>query len=196
MKEEEIEIWKEAFGYEGILEVSNKGNIKRLPFIYKRKFRDGRISCTEREGQIYKLGNMTSGYLFAHVFINGKGKNVSAHRLAALTFIPNPLNKPQINHINGIKTDNRIENLEWCTRSENQRHNYDVLNIKGANTGKFNNWCSKKVAQYNLNNEFIQEFPSLSQAAFEMKGERRDGGIRDVCRGVQKTAYGYKWKYI
>lgn len=65
------------------------------------------------------------GYSKAVIYFNGKKSNEFTHRIIAFCFIPNPLNKPQVNHINGIKTDNRVENLEWVTNSENQRHAFN-----------------------------------------------------------------------
>jgi hypothetical protein len=97
-----MEIWKSVFDYENY-EVSNFGNFRKGNKIIK--------GCKDK-----------NGYLISTFRKNGVKKTVKLHRLVLLTFIPNPENKPQVNHINGIKDDNRLENLEWCTNSENQRH--------------------------------------------------------------------------
>ena len=118
MKEE---IWKDIPGYEGEYKVSNMGNVYS---IIKH-----RLSSL--------ILNKTLGYLF----VNLHGKNYRVHRLVALTFIPNPENKPYIDHINTIKTDNRVENLRWCTPMENTHNPISftkmVEAIKKANIGKF-----------------------------------------------------------
>ena len=104
MKEE----WKKVLGYEGLYVVSNFGRIIGLSM--------GRFNNP------YKI---KLGYLGIHLCKKGKSKNFLMHRLIAQAFIPNPFNKPHINHINGVKTDNSIKNLEWCTASENERHSRD-----------------------------------------------------------------------
>jgi hypothetical protein len=75
---------------------------------------------------IKALKHPKTGYMYVDLCKDGRIKKFTVHRLVALNLIPNPYNKPQVNHINGDKTDNRINNLEWCTRSENQKHSIDI----------------------------------------------------------------------
>ena len=93
-------------------------------------YKDGRVFSTKRN-KFLAIGLNSKGYLKVNICINSIKKTKLIHRLIAESFISNPLNKPQVNHINGIKTDNRLENLEWCTNSENQLHAYKN-NLKRA----------------------------------------------------------------
>jgi hypothetical protein len=86
-------------------------------------YQDGRL-LNEKTQKFKKFTKNKNGYMRCSIWVNGKQINLSQHRLLAEVFIPNPSNKTQVNHINGIKDDNRLENLEWVTPSENARHSF------------------------------------------------------------------------
>lgn len=112
------EIWKDIKDYEGLYQVSNLGRVKGL----NRVTNIGR----RRPESIFTPGKCSHGYFRAGISKNAKRRTFAVHRLVAQAFIPNPENKPEVNHINGIKTDNRVENLEWVDRFENVRHAWDT----------------------------------------------------------------------
>ena len=157
------EIWKDIKDYEGLYQVSNLGNVKRNNHI------------------LYKTKRTYYGVILSKNNIK-KYKNI--HRLVAETFIPNPDNKPQVNHIDGNKLNNNKNNLEWVTISENGKHAYRIGLEKPTKISP--------VRQYDLNGNFIKEYKSIKQAKKENK---RCSKISDCCTGKRKTAGGYVWKY-
>jgi hypothetical protein len=138
-----MEIWKSVKDYEGIYEVSNLGNVKR---INSKTLGVNKKYCN---GYILKPLDNGMGYLRVKLSKDNKSKRVLLHKIIAHAFIDNPDNKKTINHINGIKSDNRIENLEWCTQSENCKHAFVIglssftENKRVAMLSNFNKrWCS------------------------------------------------------
>lgn len=129
--------------------------------------------------------NKHNGYVYIFLMNNNKNKNFRLHRLVAEAFIPNPNNKLQINHKDGNKKNNNIENLEWCNQSENMKHAY--------NNGLANNNNQKiKVLQYDLNNNFIRNYDSLLEAS-----KQTNIGISSISlciNGKQKTTHNFIFK--
>lgn len=113
------EEWKDIKGYEGLYQISNLGRVRSLP----KHCGFGKGYTTK---EIFLKPHLRLGYICYTLYKNDVPKSIGAHRLVAIAFIPNPLNKPQVNHINGIKTDNTIKNLEWVTNSENVKHAFDT----------------------------------------------------------------------
>lgn len=172
---------------------------------YKMVYPDYFIS---KDGKLWSAywGNFISpclnekGYEKVKIRVGDKYLSTFIHRLVAQAFIPNPQNLPQINHINEIKTDNRVENLEWCTNEYN--HNYGHRNEK--NSQSMLNKYGEPVVQLTLEGEFIREFTSAAEVKRLLGYE--DSLIRSCCKGGMVNshngkyyplykAYGFKWKY-
>lgn len=162
------EIWKDISGFEGLYQVSNLGRIKST-------FREG------TKGGIIKQF-VINHYLKVNLHKQGKSHFIYTHRLVALAFVPNPENKPQINHINGRKHDNRSVNLEWVTSAENLEH--------ALNTGLRK---TKKVGQYK-NGELIATYRSCHYASKQTNVQYHT--IYYCLGGIFKQAGGYEWKYV
>lgn len=184
------EIWKDVVGYEDYYSVSNFGNIKSLHRVVGSK---GGF-CQKINGIHKKQTKTTNGYLKASLSKNGKDKTMLVHRLVAIAFIPNPESKSQVNHINSNRTDNRVENLEWVTPSENIRHGCIFGSIKSPNKGirGSSSKMAKKVEQLDLNNNTITVFDSLVEAGYITKTS--PSSISKCCNGKRITAGGFNWR--
>lgn len=179
----EVEIWKFINGYEDLFEISSKGKIRTLYKKHMNKY----IKLPQ---YIYStLTEDKDGYLtkIFEYYKNNK-KNIKIHRLVATYFIPNPLNLPCVNHINGVKSDNRVENLEWVSVKENNEHSYRVLGRVGVGKKK------KKIVQRNrLTNEVIKIWDCARDIRLELGFSAKS--ISCACYGRQKTAYGFIWEF-
>lgn len=167
------EIWKDILGFEGLYRASNFGRIKSLERINARGHR--------LKEKILTPGINQYGYYLIGLYKQSIRKMYQVHRLVYEAFngqIPEGL---QVNHINEIKTDNRLENLNLMTPKEN------------TNWGTRNERVSKAVLQFTLDDIFVKEYPSTMQVARELGFSC--GHICECCKGKRKTAHGYKWKY-
>lgn len=177
------EIWKNVKNYENIYQISNLGRVKSL----ERTINDnGGIRILKEK--ILKQSIHYHGYLY--VILNKKKKYV--HRLVAEAFLDNQNNYKEVNHKDGNKQNNRVDNLEWCTRSYNVLHSYKTGLLKAKKGEK--NGKSKAVMQYDLQGNFIKKWECIKEASKQLK--IADVSISSVCKNKTKTAGNYKWEYV
>ena len=158
------EIWKDIEGYEGLYQVSNLGRVKSL----KRQVVDTVGFRIVPES--YLRGRLRYGYRIVSLCKHGEINRCMVHRLVAKAFIPNPENKPTVNHIDGVRNNNIVTNLEWATYRDQQLHKYRVLHSKKgrAYLGKLGKEHNKSKTVYQiLNNKIIAEFGSTREAERE-----------------------------
>ena len=211
------EIWKDIKGYEGLYQVSNLGRVKSLSHIVQRKF-----SSYSVKEKILKPAKDKQGYHYLVLCVNCKTKTFQVHRLVAQAFIENPNSLPCINHKDENPSNNRVDNLEWCTYSYNNTYNdlahRRMKNVDYAKRTANTNWELRKlhtenkkrtentdyeaiaekrrktINQYDKHNNFIKKWNCANDIAKEYN--TTPDAIRANCLGkVKGLTKGYKWRY-
>lgn len=190
IKDLQNENWKDIEGYKNYYQISNLGRVKSL----SRRILSKNNSTAIIKDRILKQGN-SRGYKRVLLLKNRYRKMMSVHRLVANTFIDNPLNKTQVNHINGVKSDNQLSNLEWVTPSENKIHAFKI----GLETPQWKgvygkeNPLSININQFSKDGLFIKTHNGINQASRDLSIDAST--IVNVLKGNRKSAGGYKWEY-
>ena len=179
MKNEE---WRDVAGYEGLYQVSSEGRVKSL----ERTFIDNSGRKRTVKERILKSRTNRYGYMEVNLCADGKRKMLKVHRLVCQAFHDNPDNKPEVNHVNEDKTDNRACNLEWSTRRENNNHG--TRNVRACKA------LSKPVGQYTSDGELVKIWPSVIEV--QRQTGFSQGHICKAANGKCKQAYGFRWKYV
>lgn len=179
------EIWKEISGYEGYFEVSNLGNFRSKDRVIKYKSNGTRLY----PGKFLKTETIVEGYQRIVLMKEAIKKRYMCHRLVAQEFVPNPDNKPYVNHINGNKADNRAENLEWVTQSENELHSHSVL----SNTMRGKTYPKKVEAIFPKEGDRIV-FNSMSDAIKFLGVGCIEGLKKSIV--ANRVYHNFKWRFV
>lgn len=180
------EQWKPISGYEGLYEISNKGRVKTL----LRKYYAGHGNNQEfeiKEAFLKQVKSKTGGYMVATLTKNAKSKKIKVHRLVAEAFIENPEGKPFVNHIDFDPKNNNLNNLEWCTQSENMLHSSKMNRLNRIGN---KNYKSKRILCISTG----IMYDGLHECSRQMNIHYQN--INKVCRGVRNYAGGHTFKFV
>lgn len=191
------ELWKPIDGFNGLYLISSFGRVKSL----------------KKANREIILKHNTANYGYATVSLsNGKEKTYRVHRLVAQAFIPNPLNKPHVEHINTVKTDNRVENLRWATAEENNKNLITVSKrvIMATGVRKSEQTKEKQRLSAKTNTKILESIENRKKPVICLETGKKYKSISDaqidtgidycniskVCRGLQKTCRGTHWVFL
>ena len=175
------EVWKDIPGYEGLYQVSNRGNVRSLNW-------NGTKTTKNINQKPHK-----NGYRQVLLSKDGVRKMFTVHRLVALVFIPNPNELPQINHIDEDKTNNDVSNLEWCSAQYNVRYSIQRRSPRTEKSTRKSKYHNKAIAQLSFDDEIIRVWQGTSE--LRSSGQLSVPDILRCCRGERKTTSGFKWQF-
>ena len=191
-------IWKSIPGYEGFYEVSNDGQVRSID-----RFVQFNGTASKVKGKPKKIRIDTDGYSVVTLCKNGIEKTMKVHRLVAMAFIPNPENKPSVDHLNTIRTDNRVKNLRWVTNKENSNNALTVMHQelsltpdsikRGIETRRRRGGihAPTRVFQFTKDGDFVAEYDTMEEA-YRVIGKRFN--IYAVLDKENLSAGGYIWR--
>lgn len=182
------EIWKDIIGFEGWYQVSNLGRVRSLDRDIIFDNGKSKTAKMRLNGKVLSITRQTQGYSQVGLSKHNLRKSYRLNRLVANAFIPNPENKPEVNHIDGDKKNNRVDNLEWVTGKENIQHAIKTGLVDRRNR-------RKAVLQIDMEGKIVAEFDSIKSAA--KNTGIQNGTICAVCKGYKHahTAGGFYWMY-
>lgn len=172
------EIWKDIPGYEELYQISNLGRVRSYKLGYK--------FC---DRLVYKH----KGYIRTALCKNNRCIHFYVHRLVAQVFLPNPDNLPEVNHKDGNKTNNCVDNLEWCTRQENMNHARKTGLWPFTEHMRIALIHPKEISQYAMSGKFLRSYESVKDA--HLQTGINAGNICLCCKGKRNSAGGYIWEY-
>ena len=187
------EVWKDVPEFEGLYQVSNLGLVKSLG-----RYVDMGNFKSFRKERILKPDLNKGGYLVVTLQKEKISKRFQIHRLVASVFITNPDNLPQVNHKNEDKTDNRVENLEWCDPAYNcnygERNKKISVNASGKHINRYD--LSRRIGQYTTDGILVKEYPSANEVHRQLNYDT--SSILKCCKGVPfyKTCHNFVWKFL
>lgn len=182
------EEWRDVVGFEGLYMVSSFGRFislsKVVPIHHGQR--------TTRPKLLIPSKHKSTGYLRVTLSKDGIHKSILVHRLVATAFLPNPNSKPMIDHIDRNKHNNRIDNLRWCTISENMNNPLTIEHCRNLNLGRVYPTLRRPVVALK-NGIVVKQYDSIKSA---IKDGFTNCGIINCCVGRDQSHYGYQWMYL
>lgn len=186
-----MEIWKPIPGYEGYYEASSMGRVRSIDREVKHKRYPEKL--VKRRSHILKNATLTNGYKAISLNKNGKKNRYKLHRIIALTFIPNSEHLPHVDHINGIRYDNRPSNLRWCNIQQNTAWRDERL--KPGDRPRKNIIC-KETGKIFRTSYQAADWVVTKNLTNSSNWKTIAGNIRDACKYPKRTAYKFHWAFL